>query len=88
MRIDVDLGDGKALPMEVAMAEEMTMENEYVASKRFIDANYEALNANWLEEIARKIRGLVEPQLEKSVESSRGYRFCDSLCVCRASICG
>ena len=64
VRIDVDLGDGKALPMEVAMAEEMTMENEYVASKRFIDANYEVLNANWLEEIARKIRGLVEPQLE------------------------
>lgn len=52
LRIDVDLGDGEPpLPLEVIMETDEAMENEYHTSKRFIDANFEKLNNNYLEEV-------------------------------------
>ena len=35
-----------------------------MCSKRFIDANYEKINNNYLEEIARKVRTLATPVLQ------------------------
>ena len=38
--------------------------NEYVTAQRFIGEQFERLNNNYLEEIARKVRGATEPLLE------------------------
>jgi hypothetical protein len=63
LRIDVDLGDGVPLPLEVPVVAD-AIENEYQSSKRFIDDNWEKIDNNYLEEIARKIRTLAAPALQ------------------------
>eukprot|EP00303_Exanthemachrysis_gayraliae_P010468 CAMPEP_0206020610 /NCGR_PEP_ID=MMETSP1464-20131121/31348_1 /ASSEMBLY_ACC=CAM_ASM_001124 /TAXON_ID=119497 /ORGANISM="Exanthemachrysis gayraliae, Strain RCC1523" /LENGTH=413 /DNA_ID=CAMNT_0053394545 /DNA_START=15 /DNA_END=1251 /DNA_ORIENTATION=+ len=61
--LEVDLGDGKPLPLGVRVAGD-DPENEYIAAQRFIDDHFEALNNNHLEEIARNIRQVVAPVLQ------------------------
>ena len=67
LSIDVDLGDGKLLELCAGVG---GGDNEYLAAKRFIDANWESLNNNHLEEIARKVRAAVGPVLA-TVEALR-----------------
>lgn len=67
LSIDVDLGDGKLLELRAGVG---GGDNEYLAAKRFIDANWESLNNNHLEEIARKVRAAVGPVLA-TVEALR-----------------
>ena len=63
--LEVDLGDGKPLPLGVGVSPGGEHENEYVAAQRFIhSAPLEAnIDNAWLETVARKIRGRVEPVL-------------------------
>ena len=63
--LEVDLGDGKPLPLGVGVSPGGELENEYVAAQRFIhSAPLEAnIDNAWLETVARKIRGRVEPVL-------------------------
>ena len=67
VEVEVDLGDHKPvwLGMQIEDSLEFTAaENEYIAAKRFIDSQFESLNNNHLEPIARKVRALVMPLLE------------------------
>jgi hypothetical protein len=62
--VEVDLGDGQPVDMGVKVVGEgaLELENEFVASQRFINEQ-DALNNNWLDEIARKIRERCTPIL-------------------------
>jgi len=62
--IEVDLGDGKPIDLGHGLDPSGAPENEYISSKRFIDEQYELLNNNFLEEIARKIRDRRDPLLQ------------------------
>jgi len=72
--LEVDLGDGK--PVELGCSVQGGQpENEYVAAQRFINENFESLNNNHLEEIARSLRERVTPvmatvdNLKKAMEA-------------------
>jgi len=61
--LEFDLGDGKPLQANFSIDAAGSPENEYMAAQRFIHSNFEFLNNNHLEEIARKIRNFTAPVL-------------------------
>ena len=67
VEVEVDLGDHKPVWLGLQVDDSLQLtaaENEYIAAKRFIDSQFESLNNNHLEPIARKVRALVLPLLD------------------------
>ena len=65
--LEVDFGDargtGKAAPLTCLVDASGKPENEYVAAQRFISENFETIDNNYLEPIAKKLRERVDPVL-------------------------